>query len=47
VSERKLYKVRVADLQVPPAIKEILLKVLGPDDVVYLEKLGDRIRIVL
>jgi hypothetical protein len=47
MSERRLYKVRVAELQVPPAVKEVLLKVLGPDDVVYLERLGDRVRITL
>lgn len=47
MSERRLYKIKVTELQVPTAVKEVLLKILGPDDMVFLEKLGDRIRITL
>jgi hypothetical protein len=42
-----LQKKKVVDLPLPPEIKEVLTKVLGPNEEVYVEILGGRIRIIL
>jgi hypothetical protein len=44
---RSLQKKKIVDLPFPPEIKEVLTKVLGPNEEVYVEILGGRIRIIL
>ncbi|AAL64572.1 hypothetical protein [Pyrobaculum aerophilum] len=44
---RYLQKRKVAELPLDSAIKEVLLKVLGPEEEVYVERIGDRIRVIL
>jgi len=44
---RTLQKKRVAELPVSQQIKDVLIKVLGPDDEVYVEIVGGRIRVIL
>ncbi len=44
---RTLQKKRVAELPVSQQIKDVLIKVLGPDDEVYVEVVGGRIRVIL
>lgn len=40
-------KRRVSELSVDPQVKEALMRVLGPEEEVYVEFMGDRIRIIL
>jgi len=40
-------KMKVEELPIDPRVKEVLLKVLGPGEEVYVEQVGDRIRIIL
>jgi len=40
-------KMKVEDLPIEPRVKEVLLKVLGPGEEVYVEQVGDRVRIIL
>jgi len=40
-------KMKVEDLPIEPKVKEVLLKVLGPEEEVYVEQVGGRIRIIL
>ncbi|MFZ8839902.1 MAG: hypothetical protein ACO2PM_13530 [Pyrobaculum sp.] len=44
---RTLQKKRVAELPVSQQIKEMLIKVLGPNEEVYVEVVGGRIRVIL
>ncbi|ACB40677.1 hypothetical protein [Pyrobaculum neutrophilum] len=44
---RGIQKRRVADLQIEPRIKEVLMKILGPEEEVYVETSGGRIRIII
>lgn len=44
---RTLQKKRVAELPVSQQIKDVLIKVLGPDDEVYVEIVGGGIRVIL
>jgi len=44
---RTLHKRKVSQLQIDPRIKEVIIRVLGPDEEVYVEMLKDRIRIIL
>jgi hypothetical protein len=45
---RGLVKSRVAELQVGERVKGVLLRVLGPDEEVYVEVLeGKRVRVIL
>ena len=44
---RTLQKKRVAELPVSQQIKDVLIKVLGPDDEVYVDIVGGRIRVIL
>jgi hypothetical protein len=44
---KSLQKKKIVDLPLPPEIKEVLTKVLGPNEEVYVEILGGRIRIIL
>ena len=44
---RNLQKRKVAELSLDPALKEVLLKILGPEEEVYVERIGERIRIIL
>jgi len=40
-------KMKVEDLPIEPRVKEVLLKVLGPGEEVYVEQVGGRLRIVI
>jgi len=40
-------KMKVEDLPIEPRVKEVLLKVLGPGEEVYVEQVGGRLRIIL
>ncbi len=44
---KSLQKKKVVDLPLPPEIKEVLIKVLGPNEEIYVEILGGRIRVIL
>jgi len=44
---KSLQKKKIVDLPLLPEIKEILTKVLGPNEEVYVEISGGRIRIIL
>lgn len=44
---RTLQKKRVAELPVSQQIKDVLIKVLGPNEEVYVEVAGGRIRVIL
>jgi hypothetical protein len=44
---KSLRKVRVSSLNLDKEVKDILLKVLGESETVYIEILSDRIRIIL
>jgi hypothetical protein len=44
---RTLQKKRVAELPVSQQIKDVLIKVLGPNEEVYVEVVGGRIRVIL
>ncbi|MEZ0320166.1 MAG: hypothetical protein ABWK05_09305 [Pyrobaculum sp.] len=44
---RNLKKVKIADLRIDPKIKEVMLKVIGPYEEVYLEEMGNKVRIIL
>lgn len=44
---RTLQKKKVAELQIDPRIKEVLLKVLGPNEEVYIEIAGSKTRIII
>lgn len=44
---KSLQKKKVSQLQIDPRVKEVLIKVLGPDEEVYVETYRDRIRIIL
>jgi len=40
-------KMKVEDLPIEPRVKEVLLKVLGPGEEVYVEQVGGRVRIII
>jgi len=40
-------KMKVEDLPIEPKVKEVLLKVLGPREEVYVEQVGGRVRIII
>ena len=40
-------KMKVEDLPIEPQVKEVLLKVLGPGEEVYVEQVGGRVRIII
>jgi hypothetical protein len=44
---RTLQKKRVAELPVGQHIEDVLIKVLGPNEEVYVEVEGGRIRVIL
>lgn len=44
---KPLVKRRVAELPVDPQVKKALLEALGPDEEVYVEFLGNRVRVIL
>jgi len=44
---RTLQKKRVAELPISQQIKDVLIKVLGPDEEVYVEVVSGRIRVIL
>lgn len=44
---RALQKKRVAELPISEQIKDVLIKVLGPNEEVYVEVVGERIRVIL
>jgi hypothetical protein len=44
---KSLQKKKIVDLPLSPEIKEVLTKVLGPNEEVYVEILGGRIRVIL
>jgi hypothetical protein len=44
---KSLQKKKVVDLPPPPEIKEVLIKVLDPNEEVYVEILGGKIRVIL
>jgi len=40
-------KMKVEDLPIEPRVKEVLLKVLGPGEEVYVEQAGGKLRIII
>jgi len=40
-------KMKVEDLPIEPRVREVLLKVLGPGEEVYVEQVGGRVRIII
>lgn len=44
---RNLKKVKVTDLKIDPRVKEVMLKILGPDEEVFLEEVGNKVRVIL
>jgi len=40
-------KMKVEDLPIELKVKEVLLKVLGPGEEVYVEQVGGRVRIII
>lgn len=44
---RRLEKKKVSELQIDYRVKEVLLKVLGPEEEVYVEQVGGKLRIIL
>jgi len=40
-------KMKVEDLPIEPRVKEVLLKVLGPGEEVYVEQVGGSVRIII